>query len=90
MSAYPEAQYVIDELSDKIKTGGWKLQPPTNVTIAKFDEAAKISWTDPQDVLIEGQTAAAWGGTVIVRKEGSAPANENDGTVVAGVTTRNQ
>lgn len=90
MSAYPEAQYVIDELSDKIKTGGWKLQPPTNVTIANFDEAAKISWTDPQDVLIEGQTAAAWGGTVIVRKEGSAPANENDGTVVARVTTRNQ
>ncbi len=90
MSAYPEAQYVIDELTDKINGTGWKLSAPTNVAVVNFDEAAKISWTDPDDVVINGGIAAAWAGTKVIRKEGSAPTSPTDGVEVVNETTRNQ
>lgn len=90
MSAYPEAQYVIDELTDKINGTGWKLSVPTNVAVVNFDEAAKITWTDPDDVVINGGIAAAWAGTKIIRKEGSAPTSPTDGVEVVNETTRNQ
>lgn len=90
MSAYPEAQYVIDELTEKINSTGWKLQPPTNVVITNFDEAAKITWTDPTDVTVSGAIAAEWSGTLVVRKTGSAPTSPTDGTVVVDERTRNQ
>lgn len=66
------------------------LAQPTNVSITNFDQAAKIMWTDPDDVVYEGATLARWAGTVVVRKEGSTPQTWNDGTVVARVTTKNQ
>ena len=90
MSAYPEAQYVIDELTDKISGTGWKLSAPTNVAVVNFDEAAKITWTDPDDVVINGGIAAAWAGTKVIRKEGSAPTSPTDGVEVVNETTRNQ
>lgn len=90
MSAYPEAQYVIDELTDRINGTGWKLSAPTNVAIVNFDEAAKITWTDPDDVVINGGIAAAWAGTKVIRKEGSAPTSPSDGVEVVNETTRNQ
>ena len=90
MSAYPEAQYVIDELTDRINGTGWKLSAPTNVAIVNFDEAAKITWTDPDDVVINGGIAAAWAGTKVIRKEGSAPTSPSDGVEVVNETARNQ
>lgn len=66
------------------------LAAPTNVSITNFDQAAKIIWTDPEDVVYEGATLASWAGTVVVRKQGGTPQTWNDGTVVARVTTRNQ
>ena len=90
MSAYPEAQYVIDELSDKMNGVGMKLPSPTNISIANFDEAAKISWTDPEDITVNGGIMASWKGTLVVRKEGSAPTSASDGTVVVNSTVRNQ
>ena len=90
MSAYPEAQYVIDELTDRINGTGWKLSAPTNVAIVNFDEAAKITWTDPDDVVINGGIAAAWAGTKVIRKEGTAPTSPTDGVEVINETTRNQ
>ena len=90
MSAYPEAQYVIDELTEKISGTGWKLSAPTNVAVVNFDEAAKITWTDPDDVVINGGIAATWAGTKVIRKEGSAPTSPTDGVEVVNETTRNQ
>jgi hypothetical protein len=90
MSSYPEAQYVIDELSQKINQTGWYLKAPTDVQITNFDEAAKITWTDPEDAVLEGVVAAQWAGTVVVRKEGSAPTSATDGTVVTESRIRNQ
>ena len=66
------------------------LKTPTNVIIESGDEEAKLSWTDPEDIIIEDITFAEWDSTIIIRKEGSAPTNENDGTVVLKNTVRNK
>lgn len=88
--SYAEAQYVIDELTRKVNATGWRVQPPTDVVIANFDEAAKIYWTDPEDVVIDGGLAAQWSGTIVVRKEGSVPTSPTDGVVVVDSKIRNQ
>lgn len=49
-----------------------------------------LTWDDPDDIVISGVVQAAWGGTKIVRKAGSIPVSEGDGTIVVDSTTRNQ
>lgn len=60
------------------------------VACADGTHTAVLTWTDPDDVVVSGQTLATWGGTKVVRKAGSAPSAVNDGTLIANVTTRNQ
>ena len=69
---------------------GIKLANPTGVTISNFDQSARISWTDPENVVYEGATLASWQGTVVVRKEGSTPQNWTDGVLVERVTEKNK
>lgn len=90
MNGVTSASYVIDELTDRINMTGWKLQPPTAVTVKNFDEAAKIMWTDPEDIVVNGGIAAEWDGTLVVRKVGSAPATIEDGTIVVDSKVKNQ
>lgn len=53
--------------------------------------SVKLHWTDPIDIYEEeGILRTAWGGTRIVRKEGSYPQHENDGTVVVDSIVRDQ
>ena len=80
----------VDDVNDRINGMGWKLSAPTNVAIVNFDKAAKITWTDPDDVVINGGIAATWAGTKVIRKEGSAPTSPTDGIEVVNETTRNQ
>ena len=60
-----------------------------NTLIINGDAEVTISWTDPDDTVIDGVTFSTWAGTKIVMKEGSYPTNELDGTVVLDSTTRN-
>ncbi len=69
---------------------GIKLANPSNVSITNFDEAAKITWTDPDDVIFEGAKLATWQGTVVVRKEGGTPQDWTDGDLVERVTEKNK
>ena len=66
---------------------------PGNVTefqaIAE-DKQIVLKWRDPADTIIGNATLARWAGTKIVRKEGSYPENESDGTIVTNNTERNQ
>lgn len=82
---------------DNISSGGSggsfvELGDVTGVTLESiFSSANKgvsIKWTDPSDVIINSGTFAKWAGTVIIRKEGSAPTNVNDGAVVINSTVR--
>ena len=51
--------------------------------------SVKLQWKDPDDTVIDNQVLCTWAKTIIVRKSGSLPENEKDGTVVAINTTRN-
>lgn len=59
-------------------------------TISTFDDTIIVSWMDPGDKYENGELTGEWAGTVLVRKEGSAPANYNDGVVVVNSTEQDQ
>lgn len=93
---YDEVLQLYDEVEQIWKDitsgggGGLYLDEPTEVNLTNTDEGAIIKWTDPDDVVIEGQTMAKWEGTVVVRKAGSAPTKKSDGVIVVDSTTKNQ
>lgn len=49
-----------------------------------------LRWSDPQDAEYDGNILAAWGGTLIIRKKGSAPTSKTDGEIVIDNTERNK
>ena len=50
-----------------------------------------LTWKDPDDISVFGETGiVSWDKTVIVRKTGSYPTNERDGTIVVTSTVKNQ
>lgn len=68
--------------------------PPSyikNKSISISGNTVSLKWTDPEDSFSsDGSLVCTWAGTVIVKKQGSAPETETDGTVVATITSRNQ
>ena len=50
----------------------------------------KIKWTDPPDISTNEPVPATWAGTVVVRKEDSAPLHRWDGTLIVDSTTRDE
>lgn len=72
--------------------GGTSIAPKavSNVSIKNGNGKVSITWTDPDDVTLEGITLSTWAGTKLVMNESDYPTNENDGTVVFDSTTRNQ
>lgn len=58
------------------------LKDVTNVAVTTGDGYISLRWKDPDNLEYDGITLSEWSGTKVVRKEGSAPANENDGTVI--------
>lgn len=68
------------------------LDEPSNVS-AEYDDinnVIEIKWTDPADIATNEPAPAAWAGTVVVRKSGSAPLHKWDGTIIADSTTRDE
>lgn len=57
--------------------------------IEKNGTTVKLYWKDPDDTIIDGFVMSSWKSTTIVKKEGSYPENETDGTVVGTYTARN-
>lgn len=78
---------------ETIRNIGFRLlDEPSNVN-AYFDEIAEevqIKWTDPLDIITNEPAPAIWAGTVVVRKEGSAPLHRWDGVEIIDSTTRDQ
>lgn len=68
--------------------GGLTLAAVSNITTQASSGKVYVKWTDPSDLIISESTLAAWGGTLLVRKAGSAPASRRDGTVVLDSKTR--
>lgn len=66
--------------------------PDFNVPIPepKYKGHVQLKWTDPPDITDWKPTPATWEGTVIVRKENSAPLHRWDGDKVVRTTTRDK
>ena len=47
-----------------------------------------VKWSDPADLVVDGVTLAAWGKTVLVRKQGGYPTGPDDGATVCVNTVR--
>jgi len=64
-----------------------QLDIPVTQTTKKY---ISLKWSDPQDIIDWKPTPATWEGTVIVRKENSAPLHRWDGEKVVRTTTRDK
>ena len=69
--------------------GGLSLAAVTGITTLVSSGKVYVKWTDPEDLVVAGSTLAEWGGTILVRKAGSAPTSRRDGTIVLDSKTRN-
>ena len=69
--------------------GGLALAAVTNIQTLAAAGKVYVKWTDPEDLVVAESVLAAWGGTLLVRKAGSAPVSRRDGTVVLDSKTRN-
>lgn len=70
-------------------SGGLALGAVSNISTVVSHGKAYFKWTDPDDLVVAESTLAAFAGTILVRKAGSAPVSRRDGTVVLDSTTRN-
>lgn len=76
-----------------IEGGGGGGIAPNNVSdinLKTGNTKLTISWSDPSDTIIEGQTLSAWKGTKLVQKVGSFPENPKDGTLILDNQTRDK
>ena len=71
-------------------TGGLPPSICRNMTIKVDGTSVKLKWQDPDDTILDRQVLCTWAGTKIVKKLGSYPENEDDGTLVLDSTVRNQ
>lgn len=72
-------------------SGGGSGIAPNNVSdinLKTGNTKLTISWSDPSDTIIEGQTLSTWKGTKLVQKVGSFPENPKDGTLILDNQTR--
>jgi hypothetical protein len=74
---------------------GYPVGNVAGLSVTEGNGEITIKWQDPDDVTITDSndnviTIARWKGTKLVRKVGSYPVNETDGTLILDNTTRNQ
>jgi len=67
--------------------------PPSickNLTVKKNGTSVSLKWQDSGNTILDKQYLCTWAGTKIVKKLGSYPTSEIDGTVVVNNTVNNQ
>ena len=70
--------------------GQYAPKPCKNLTAKAGNRAVVLKWEDPEDYTTTDNYPVEWLNTRIVRKTGSYPVDENDGTIVVTSSTRNQ
>lgn len=70
--------------------GQYAPKPCKNLTAKAGNRAVVLKWEDPEDYTTTDNYPVEWSNTRIVRKTGSYPVDENDGTIVVTSSTRNQ
>ena len=84
-------RYYDDKFQIKNASGEWTDAEsgtgiaPSNVSGLKIkigNQKLTVFWSDPGDIVVEGQTLCTWKGTKLVQKAGSFPENAKDGTIL--------
>lgn len=88
---YSDLDAVNDNEASKIEAMPTLITPNgcSNISAKAGNGKITVSWTDPDDIERDGEVCT-WAGTKLVIKQGSYPTSQNDGTVVANSTVRNQ
>ena len=84
---------VSTEFTELIRNIGFRLLDEPTSTSAIYDDVnnqVELKWTDPADIPTSEPVSATWAGTVVVRKEDSAPLNRWDGVEIGDSTTRDE
>lgn len=82
-----DSKYRKDDIDSKFAI---QLSACTNLGFLLDNNTPKFTWTDPQDVVLNGSVLSTWNQTVLVKKLGSYPTNHTDGTVVATTSRANE
>lgn len=71
---------------------GYKYPPGNvkNIEIAKVGNNYYLTWTDPDNVLVDDRYLSEWKGTIVVRNEDHDPVGPDDGDLVINSTVKNQ
>ena len=90
--SYTEAEYVIDEVGEKIKATGVGVAPANMQLFAgqAGDGKAVLKCLEPTDTIIGGQLVASVKGVIVVMNATHYPERETDGTVVEDYTADGQ
>lgn len=76
-----------------IRNIGFRLLDEPTDGVVEYDEEnqqVELNWEDPDDIATLEPVPCTWAGTVVVRKEGSAPKHRWDGTLITDSTVRDQ
>ena len=77
---------------EAIRNIGFRLLDEPSDASASYDadnQEISLKWKDPLDISTNEPCPATWAGTVVIKKENSAPKNRWDGTLLVDNTTRN-
>ncbi len=70
--------------------GGVPLSDCKNLALKESNDKLTLTWTDPENIVFNGETIAAWEGTKVVRKEGSSPVSVEDGILITDSKVKDQ
>ena len=80
-----------EDFVETIRNIGFRLLDEPSAVEVEYDEInnqVSLNWSDPANIATDEPCPATWAGTVIVRKENSAPLHRWDGTLIVDSTTR--
>ncbi len=63
---------------------------PIRNEILEYEKCVELKWEDPNDITTYEPTPATWEGTIVIRKEDSAPMHQWDGVEIVDSTTRDK
>lgn len=63
---------------------------PVRGEALEYDKCVELKWEDPNDITTYEPTPATWEGTIVIRKEDSAPKHRWDGVEIIDSTTRDK
>lgn len=78
------------QITDVASKAGYPLANVTNLSVKKNNGSLTLTWTDPANVVFNGEKKAEYAGTKVLRKTGSYSTSETDGTLVVDSKTKNQ